>query len=211
MVRVVVFFLFGLRIRYKYSLSSYLNVYGQNNINRIFLAPYNINASYNSPDQLNETNAMNQIGNAIPRISQNADYEIAQMQNDVVNDGGEIYPKKTQKKDELEDRYDRSNQHEYALGSYNNDSAYNAEDQTMEEKNGEQEKHMMDDQNVDADVLETPYDQYGEYDESQYEEREHKDDDQYKEKDETRDMTQYSEQEYQEIPTTVIPTNEYTP
>ncbi|XP_047351264.1 serologically defined colon cancer antigen 8 homolog isoform X3 [Vespa velutina] len=172
-------------------------------------APYNINASYNSPDQLNETNLINQNGNTISRISQNTDYEITQMQNEVDNDKREIYPKKSQKKDELEERYDHSNQHEYALGNYNNNNIYNAEDQTMEEKNGEQEKHLIDDQNVDVNVVESSYDQYEEYDESQYEEQEHKDD-QYKEQDDTHDMTQYSEQEYQEIPNTVIPTNEYT-
>ncbi|XP_035736848.1 serologically defined colon cancer antigen 8 homolog isoform X1 [Vespa mandarinia] len=172
-------------------------------------APYNINASYNSPDQLNEMNLINQNGNTISRISQNTDYEITQMQNEVDNDKREIYPKKSQKKDELEERYDHSNQHEYALGNYNNNNIYNAEDQTMEEKNGEQEKHLIDDQNVDVNVVESSYDQYEEYDESQFEEQEHKDD-QYKEQDDTHDMTQYSEQEYQEIPNTVIPTNEYT-
>ncbi|XP_046817065.1 serologically defined colon cancer antigen 8 homolog isoform X1 [Vespa crabro] len=172
-------------------------------------APYSINTSYNSPDQLNETNLINQNGNTISRISQNTDYEITQMQNEVDNDKSEIYPKKSQKKDELEERYDHSNQHEYALGNYNNNNIYNAENQTMEEKNGEQEKHLIDDQNVDVNVVESSYDQYEEYDESQYEEQEHKDD-QYKEQDDTHDMTQYSEQEYQEIPNTVIPTNEYT-
>ncbi|XP_043668528.1 serologically defined colon cancer antigen 8 homolog isoform X2 [Vespula pensylvanica] len=173
-------------------------------------ALYNINASYNSPDQLNETKIMNQNGDTIPHISQNTDYEINQMQNEMGNNERDIYPKKSQKKDELEERYDHSNQHEYALGNYTNNSMYNVEDQTMEEKNEEQEKHLIDDQNVDANVLESPYDQYGEYDESQYEEQEHKDDDRYKEQDDTHDMTQYSEQEYQETPTTVIPSNEYT-
>nr|XP_050849586.1 serologically defined colon cancer antigen 8 homolog isoform X1 [Vespula vulgaris] len=173
-------------------------------------ALYNINASYNSPDQLNETKIMNQNGNTIPHISQNTDYEINQMQNEMDNNERDIYPKKSQKKDELEERYDHSNQHEYALGNYSNNSMYNVEDQTMEEKNEEQEKHLIDDQNVDANVVESPYDQYGEYDESQYEEQEHKDDDRYKEQDDTHDMTQYSEQEYQETPTTVIPSNEYT-
>ncbi|KAF7403812.1 hypothetical protein HZH68_006606 [Vespula germanica] len=173
-------------------------------------ALYNINASYNSPDQLNETKIMNQNGNTIPHISQNTDYEINQMQNEMDNNERDIYPKKSQKNDELEERYDHSNQHEYALGNYTNNSMYNVEDQTMEEKNEEQEKHLIDDQNVDANVVESPYDQYGEYDESQYEEQEHKDDDRYKEQDDTHDMTQYSEQEYQETPTTVIPSNEYT-
>lgn len=153
---------------------------------------------------------MNQNGDTIPHISQNTDYEINQMQNEMGNNERDIYPKKSQKKDELEERYDHSNQHEYALGNYTNNSMYNVEDQTMEEKNEEQEKHLIDDQNVDANVLESPYDQYGEYDESQYEEQEHKDDDRYKEQDDTHDMTQYSEQEYQETPTTVIPSNEYT-
>ncbi|XP_043502709.1 serologically defined colon cancer antigen 8 homolog isoform X2 [Polistes fuscatus] len=179
-------------------------------------ALYNINASYNSPDQLNETKVMNQNGNTNPHNSQNTDYEINQMQNENDNDNREIYSKKLQKKDDLDERYDHSNQREYTLGGYinNNNSSniYNIEDQSMEDKNGEQEKHLTDDQNVidNTNLMESSYDQYGEYDESQYQEQEFKDNDQYKEQDNTHDMTQYSEQEYQENHSAINPSNEYT-
>ncbi|XP_014615579.1 PREDICTED: serologically defined colon cancer antigen 8 homolog isoform X1 [Polistes canadensis] len=177
-------------------------------------ALYNINASYNSPDQLNETKVN---GNTNPHNSQNTDYDINQMQNENDNDNREIYSKKLQKKDDLDERYDHSNQREYTLGGYinnnnNNSNIYNIEDQSIEEKNGEQEKHLTDDQNIidNTNLMESSYDQYGEYDESQYQEQEFKDNDQYKEQDNTHDMTQYSEQEYQENHSAINPSNEYT-
>ncbi|KAK2585451.1 hypothetical protein KPH14_010113 [Odynerus spinipes] len=124
-------------------------------------ALHNFNASYNSLDQLNGTKVWtNANETAIPHTSQHADYEITTMQKEVNDDKSEAYPQ-TFQKGELEEKYDdHSSQRGYALESSTINNGYNVEDNVIEEKNEEKEQNLIDEQNVDTNTVEMPYDQY---------------------------------------------------